>query len=110
MVKARGRLAQNQLLAAILVKVLAELEGLPAVKILRSFLHQMTKVLSPPQDTTEDDTTMEETQVTGIALQEAEEASDLDEMKTEWHRNELNSISRIVWRRRHDDVDEMKTK
>ena len=54
------------------------LEGLSSVARRRSFLR--------PQDTTEDDTTKEETQVPGTALQEAEEAEeakDVDEMKTE---------------------------
>ena len=50
-------------------------EGLPSVVRRRSFVR--------PQDTTEDDTTKKETQVTGIALQKAEEAKDVDEMKTE---------------------------
>jgi hypothetical protein len=50
-------------------------EGLSSVARRRSFLR--------PQDTTEDDTTEEETQVPGIPLQEAEEAKDMDKMKTE---------------------------
>ena len=50
-------------------------EGLSSVVRRRSFVR--------PQDTTEDDTTKKETQVTGIALQKAEEAKDVDEMKTE---------------------------
>ena len=50
-------------------------EGLSSVARRRSFLR--------PQDITKDYTTKEETQVPGIALQEAEEAKDADEMKKE---------------------------